>query len=210
MTGSAPTVFVVDDDASALRSVTRVLRLSGFHVLPFASAAAFLAELPPEAAGCVITDLRMPDIDGLGLQEALVRAGNPLPVIFLSGHGDIPSTVRAMRKGAEDFLTKTAPKELLMDAIHRALARDQRQRADASRVASARALLQTLNPREREVLRGVLQGKLNKQIASDLGIHERTVKLYKTSLTGKLGVQSGAELAQLVASASLPDFPFGQ
>ncbi len=210
MNPAAATVFVVDDDPSALRSVTRLLRLSGFQVAPFESAGTFLAELPPDAPGCVVTDLRMPDVDGLALQEALARAGNPLPVIFLSGQGDIPSTVRAMRKGAEDFLTKTAPGNFLVEAIRRALARDERQREDARRISAARALLETLIPREREVLAGVLQGRLNKQIAADLGIHERTVKLYRTSLTRKLGVQSGAELARLVASASLPDFPFGQ
>lgn len=210
MSEDATTVFVVDDDPSALRAVSRLLRLSGFRVAEFGSAAAFLAQLHPGVAGCVVTDLKMPGLDGLGLQQTLRQTGNALPVIFLSGHGDIPTSVLAMRHGAEDFLVKTAPKEMLIDAIRRALVQDERQRADRVRRDSVRQLLDTLSPREREVLDQVLQGKPNKQIAADLAIHERTVKLHRTSLTRKLGVHSVAELARLVATSAPPTFPFGQ
>jgi len=114
---SAPTVHLVDDDESYLRAVSRVLRLSGFQVAVYNSAAGFLAQLGPSAAGCVVADLRMPGMDGMALQEALQNADSPLPVIFLTGQGDIPSSVRAMRRGAEDFLTKDAPREDLLAAV---------------------------------------------------------------------------------------------
>lgn len=210
MSEDATTVFVVDDDPSALRAVSRLLRLSGFRVAEFGSAAEFLAQLKPGVAGCVVTDLKMPGLDGLGLQQTLRQTENALPVIFLTGHGDIPSSVLAMRQGAEDFLVKTAPTEMLIDAIRRALVQDERQRADRVRRDSVRQLLDTLSPREREVLDQVLQGKPNKQIAADLAIHERTVKLHRTSLNRKLGVHSVAELARLVATSAPPTFPFGQ
>lgn len=210
MSEDATTVFVVDDDPSALRSVSRLLRLTGFRVAEFGSAAEFLAQLQPGVAGCVITDLKMPGLDGLGLQQTLKQTGNALPVIFLSGHGDIPTSVLAMRHGAEDFLVKSAPKEMLIDAIRRALVQDEHQRADRARRDAVQQLLDTLSTREREVLDHVLQGKPNKQIAADLAIHERTVKLHRTSLTRKLGVHSVAELARLVATSAPPTFPFGQ
>jgi FixJ family two-component response regulator len=129
----------------------------------------------------------MPRLSGLDLQEALAKAGHTMPVIFLSGHGDIPSSVQAMRQGAEDFLTKNAPKEALLDAIKRALAHDAQERAERARVEALQAPFATLTPRELEVLKHVVQGKLNKQIADDLGIHERTVKLHRTAITTKLG-----------------------
>jgi two-component system response regulator FixJ len=178
-----PTVFVVDDDVSFLRSLSRLLSASGFHVVIHNSAVEFLALLKPGASGCVITDLRMPGMDGMELQQALQKAGSPLPVLFLSGHGDIPVTVQAMRRGAEDFLTKHAPKEELIGAVNRALARNEQDRAGRARLEALRKPFELLTDREREVLRHVLQGKLNKQTASDLGIHERTVKLHRTSLT---------------------------
>ncbi|MCM3872034.1 MAG: LuxR C-terminal-related transcriptional regulator [Pyrinomonadaceae bacterium] len=136
-------------------------------------------------------------MSGLDLQEALAKAGHMLPVIFLSGHGDIPTTVQVMRGGAEDFLTKTAPKEELIYAVKRAFARDHSERAERARMATLRAPFATLTPREREVLKHVVEGKLNKQIAYDLGIHERTVKLHPTAITTKLGVHSTAELTKL-------------
>jgi FixJ family two-component response regulator len=136
-------------------------------------------------------------------------------VIFLTGHGDIPTTVRAMRRGAEDFLTKRAPKEDLLEAVQRALARDARQRAERVRLRELRARLDVLTPRERDVLRHVVQGRLNKQIAADLNINERTVKLHRTAITTKLQVRSVAELTRLVQAAGafeegLPTFPKGQ
>jgi two-component system, LuxR family, response regulator FixJ len=201
---AAPVIHVVDDDASFLAAVERLLRASGYKVRTFASAADFLARLDG-SAGCVIADLRMPGMDGLGLQQALKRGDNPLPVIFLSGEGDIPTTVTAMRQGAEDFLTKRAPKEELLAAVERALARDARERAEASRLRVLQELVATLTPRERGVLQHVVAGRLNKQIASDLGINERTVKLHRTAITTKLKVRSVAELTRLVQDVRLFD-----
>jgi two-component system, LuxR family, response regulator FixJ len=198
---STPTVFVVDDDVSFLRSVSRLLRVSGFQVVIHNSAAELLAELKPDMDGCVITDLMMPGMDGRALQEALVKAGSPLPIIFLTGHGDIPTTVQAMRRGADDFLTKQAPKADLIAAVQRALAHNERDRAERARLKALRAPFELLSDREREVLRHVLQGKLIKQIAADLGIHERTVKFHRANISTKLGVPSVAELARMVQEA---------
>jgi two-component system, LuxR family, response regulator FixJ len=198
---SPPTVFIVDDDVSFLRSLSRLLMASGFHVVTHHSAAELLKTLPPGASGCLITDLRMPGMDGMALQQALQGAGSPLPVLFLSGHGDIPITVQAMRRGAEDFLTKHAPKEELLAAVNRALARNEQIHAERARLEALRQPFELLTDREREVLRHVLQGKLNKQIASDLGIHERTVKLHRTGITSKLGVHSVAEITRLAQQA---------
>jgi len=196
-----PTVFIVDDDVSFLRSLSRLLRVSGFHVVVHTSAAEFLATLKPDMNGCVITDLMMPGMDGMALQEALQKANSPLPIVFLTGHGDIPTTVQAMRLGAEDFLTKHARKEDLLAAVNRALARNEQDRAERARLETLRRPFAELTDREREVLRHVVQGKLNKQIAADLGIHERTVKLHRTGITTKLGVHSVAELTRLVQEA---------
>ena len=191
------TVFVVDDDVSHLRSVSRLLKASGFHVVIHNSASELLAELRPDVPGCIVTDLMMPEMNGMELQEALRQAGNPLPIIFLTGHGNVPTTVQAMKGGAEDFLTKNAPKQELLAAIGRALERNALDRARAADLQEKRRFLESLSDREREVLRHVLQGQLNKQIAADLGIHERTVKLHRTHITTKLGVHSVAELARL-------------
>ena len=199
-----PTVFLVDDDASFLRSLARLLKLSGYRVIAHNTAAEFLEGLRSGTSGCVVTDLKMPGMDGIALQESLHQAGSPLPVVFLTGHGDIPTTVKAMRRGAEDFLTKNAPKEELVAAVERALARDRRERGRRARLLELREKLGLLTDREREVLQHVVQGKLNKQIAADLGIHERTVKLHRTNLTGKLQVHSVAELTRLVQEASEP------
>jgi two-component system, LuxR family, response regulator FixJ len=196
-------VFVVDDDLSFLRAISRLLRASGFHVVVCSSAAAFLGELRPDTNGCVITDLMMPGMDGMALQQALQKTGNPLPVLFLTGHGSIPTTVQAMRGGAEDFLTKNAPKKALIAAVNRALARNARDRVERDRLWTLRQPFELLTDREREVLRHVLEGKLNKQIASDLGIHERTVKLHRTSITTKLEVHSVAELTRLAQEAGV-------
>jgi two-component system response regulator FixJ len=201
--GPVPTVFVVDDDVSFLRSVSRFLGASGFHVVMHDSAAEFLSMLKPGTAGCVVSDLKMPGMDGIALQEALQKAGSPLPILFLTGHGDIPLTVQAMRRGAEDFLTKLAPKEDLIAAVKRALAHNEKERAERERQRQLRARIDTLTDREREVLGHVVRGQLNKQIAADLGIHERTVKLHRTSITTKLQVHSVAELTRLAHEAGL-------
>ena len=197
MTERTPIVRIVDDDVSFLRSIARMLRASGFMVKTFSSAVEFLARPELDAPGCVLVDLQMPGLSGLDLQEALAKAGHVLPVIFLSGHGDIRTTVQVMRGGAEDFLTKVAPKEELIDAVKRALTRDAGERAKRARLAVLRARLATLTPRELEVLKHVVRGRLNKQIAFDLRIHERTVKLHRTAITTKLGIHSTAELTKL-------------
>lgn len=196
-------VHVVDDDESFLRSVTRLLRASGYEVAPFSSVGEFLARRDPGGAGCVVTDLQMPQHNGLDLQQALARTRNPLPVIFLTAKGDIPTTVRAMRDGAEDFLTKRTPRASLLKAIDRALERDRRERAERAGSTRAREKVGLLTERERQVLGSVLRGLLNKQIADELGIAERTVKHHRTILTQKLGVQSVAELALLAREAGL-------
>jgi FixJ family two-component response regulator len=198
-------VCIVDDDVSFLRALARMLRASGFVVKTFASASEFLARPELDVPGCVLVDLQMPGLSGLDLQEALAKEGHRLPVIFLSGQGDIPTTVKVMRRGAEDFLTKLAPKDELIDAVKRALARDAKERAERARLESLRAPFAALTPRELEVLKHVVQGRLNKQIAYDLGIHERTVKLHRTAITTKLGVHSTAELTKLWMEVGMED-----
>ena len=215
MSALEPTIQIVDDDESFLAAISRLLRASGFAVKTFSSASDLLAACDADAPGCVLADLQMPGMNGLDLQAALARTRNPLPILFLTGHGDIPSSVRAMRGGAVDFLEKRAPKAHLLDAVKRALARDARDRAERARLRELRARFDTLTARELEVLSHVVRGRLNKQIAADLGIHERTVKLHRTAVTTKLGVQSVAELTQLSLEAGIftappSTFPKGQ
>jgi len=215
MNATVPIVHVVDDDASFLTAVSRLLRANGFSVKTYSSAQKFLAQRDSDAPGCVLADLQMPQMSGLDLQSALAQTPNPLPILFLTGHGDIPSSVQAMRDGAEDFLEKRAPKEKLLDAVTRALVRDAREREVRNRQRELRALYDTLTDREREVLAHVVQGRLNKQIAWDLGIHERTVKLHRTAITTKLQVQSVAELTHFTQEAGIfaelvHTFPKGQ
>jgi two-component system response regulator FixJ len=203
MSTAVPIVHLVDDDASFLAATSRLLRSSGLAVKTFPSASEFLAARDVAAAGCAVVDLQMPGLNGLDLQLALGRTRNPLPVIFLTGQGDIPTSVRAMREGAEDFLTKTAPKAALLHAIQHALARDAREREERARRREIGARFEKLTKREREVLSHVVRGRLNKQIAGDLGIHERTVKLHRTSITTKLRAPSVAELTRLAHEAGL-------
>ncbi len=197
------TVFIVDDDASFLRSVSRLLRAAGYSVQAFDSAKKFLEQLVPEMSGCVLADLQMPGLNGLELQAALMKSANPLPVVFLSAQGDIPTTVQAMRHGAEDFLTKLSPKEKLLDAVSRAMARGVQERKKREHLKELRGRFSALTPRELEVLEHVVRGQMNKQIADTLGINERTVKLHRTNLTRALQVQSVAELTRLVEEAGL-------
>jgi len=211
---SLPVVSIVDDDPSFLKAVSRMLRAAGYAVRTFPSAGEFLAQTS-DAPGCLIADLRMPGLSGLDLQAALARDPQAPPVIFLTGQGDIATTVRAMRQGAEDFLTKDSPKATLLLAVERAFDRDARQRAERVRMQELRGRFDTLTPREREVLQHVVQGRLNKQIASNLGISERMVKLHRTAITTKVQVHSVAKLTRLVQDAGLFDehasgFPKGQ
>jgi len=203
ISGESRTVFIIDDDAPFLKSMARLLKAVGYHVQAFESAQEFLEYLDAGTPGCVVADLQMPGIDGLQLQESLRQHVNPLPVIFLTGQGDIPTTVSAMRGGAEDFLTKRAPKEEVLAAIERALERDQQDRQRRGRLQELRRRFAGLSERELEVLEYVVQGKMNKEIAAALGINERTVKLHRTHITRKLRVQSVVELARLVDEAGL-------
>ncbi len=212
MSATEPIVHIVDDDAPFLAATSRLLRASGFAVRTFGSASDFLASRDEHAPGCVLADVQMPGMNGFELQAALGRSPNPLPILFLTGYGNVPSSVRAMRAGAEDFLEKRASKEHLLDAVRRALVRDAQERQARARLREVRARFEALTRRELEVLGHVVQGRLNKQIAGDLGIHELTVKLHRTAITTKLGVQSVAELTRLTDEAGLftsskPTFP---
>ena len=197
MSDPVQTVFVVDDDVSFLRGIQRMLRSSGYVTECFSAAGDFLARRSRGAMGCVLVDLQMPDMDGLALQEALAQSANPLPVVFLTGQGDIHSGVTAIRRGAEDFLVKTAPREMVIAAIQRALARDARERDERARRRDQQSRFEKLTLRERQVLSQVMQGRLNKQIAAELGINERSVKRHRTNLMTKLEVESVVELVQL-------------
>jgi FixJ family two-component response regulator len=213
MSATKPIVHIVDDDASFLAAISRLLRVSGFTVQTFSTVSDFLTQRDSSAAGCVLADLKMPGMSGFDLQLALAQTCNPLPIVFLTGHGDIPSTVRAMRCGAEDFLEKRAPEERVLDAVKRSLARDTLERECRARQHDLRARFDALTKRELEVLSHVVQGKLNKQIAGDLCIHERTVKLHRTAITTKVRVQSVAELTKMTLEAGIfaasnhPTFP---
>ena len=201
MTEPMQTIFVVDDDQSFLVSIERLLRGSGYRAECFSSPEDFLARCGPRDRGCVLLDVNMPGTDGLALQAAVARSANPLPVVFLTGHGDIVSSVAALRQGAEDYLAKTAPKELVIAAIERALARDVCDHTARTRQQHLQALFGELTLREKEVLRLVLEGRRNKQIAADLVINERSVKRHRTNLMRKLEVESVAELVKLAVEA---------
>jgi FixJ family two-component response regulator len=207
MSTARPVIHVVDDDVMFRNAITRLLRAGGYDSWCCASAAEFLASAPGTMSvtlpGCVLLDLQMPDLGGLELQGALARTENPLPIIFLTGHGDIPSSVHAMRAGAEDFLTKPVNQETLFAAIERALDRDARMREQRARRHGLLARFDVLTPREREVLTHVLSGQLNKQIAGDLDAAERTIKAHRANLMAKLQVTSVAELARLAHEAGL-------
>jgi two-component system, LuxR family, response regulator FixJ len=189
-------VYFVDDDELFLSVTSSMLTRAGFVVTTYLSAADLLKELKPEAVGCVLADLNMPGMNGLDLQEAFQQNGILLPMVFLTGAGDIPSSVQAMKHGAEDFIIKGSPKDVLIAAINQALARNQEDRSKQARRAEKQKMLNLLTERELEVLKHVVKGELNKQIADDLGIHERTVKLHRTSVTTKLGMPSVAELTK--------------
>jgi FixJ family two-component response regulator len=201
MSTTGLTTFIVDDDESVLRSLGRLLRSAGFEALTFSSAREFLAAHDPNVPGCAVFDLTMPEIDGLQLQEKLTSDGVSRPVIFLTGHGSIPSSVQAMKAGAVDFLTKPVQRETLISAVTHALELDavSRQAQDDKRATHGK--LATLTPREREVLSHVVMGRLNKQIAADLGTVEKTIKVHRGRMMAKLGVRSVAELVRLTERA---------
>jgi RNA polymerase sigma factor (sigma-70 family) len=194
---SSPTVFVVDDDAAIRKAVSRLLRSAGIAVAVFESPTEFLAQHDPATPGCLVLDLAMPGFDGLRLQTTLRDTGSTLPIIFLTGQGDVSKSVQAMKGGAFDFLTKPVNAKNLLPAIRAAIERDAVARRKQAELSEVRARLDTLTPRERELLEHVVAGKLNKQIASDLGITEATVKMHRARVIAKMKVQSVAELARL-------------
>jgi FixJ family two-component response regulator len=194
MSDPSPLIHIVDDDAAYRAAVARLLEASGYRVALYASAAQLLETPPPVEAGCILLDVQMDGLSGLELQERLAAAGNRLPIVFLTGHADVPSSVRAMKAGAEDFLTKPAPKNVLLAAVQRALARFQATAQNEERIGALHARLAKLTPREREVLDLVVRGRLNKQIAHQLGTAERTIKAHRQSIMNKLQMQSVAEL----------------
>jgi FixJ family two-component response regulator len=212
MTGRNPVIHVVDDDDSVRTGVVRLLQAAGFEARGYASAGEFLlGRSDRNAPGCVVLDVRMPGPSGLDLQEALARLEVPLPIVFLTGHGDIPMSVRAMKAGAVDFLAKPVSRDTLLASVRTALARDAETRAAREGLRLLRARYETLTPREREVFAGVVAGKLNKQIAADLGTAERTVKAHRAQIMGKMQVASVAALvhvADLLDAAAHP--PHGQ
>ena len=192
MTG-APVIHVVDDDASFRSSMSRLLHASGYRTELYESGDAFLDKLPVGESGCVLLDLRMSGMQGFELQERLAKSGNILPIIFLTAHGDIGAGVRAMKAGAEDFLTKPVSREALFECVERALARNVQQRQQQDRMSAMRRLVANLTPREAEVFALIVRGKLNKQIAHELGTTVRTIKAHRHAVMEKLDVKSLAE-----------------
>src|SRR5262245_3022698 len=196
-------VHVVEDDESSRNASSRLLRSAGYAVRAYSTAAEFLAGNPADA-GCLVLDLRLPGPSGLDLQERLSDAENPLPIVFLTGHGDIPKSVRAMKAGAVDFLTKPVDAPVLLDAVARAVARDAENRAVRLRRQQARDHYERLTPRERDVFAHLISGQLNKQVGFDLGISERTVKLHRHQVLQKMAVDSIAELVRIAADLDIP------
>ena len=199
------TVYVVDDDASVRKSVGRLLRTAGLQVEAFASADEFLAHPSSNETACLLLDLKMPGRNGLELQEALVAARKPIPIVFVSGHGDIPDSVRAMKGGAVDFLTKPYSVEELLEAVERAMAKDKRDRREQAQVTELESRARALTPREAEVLRLVVRGLLNKQVAAELGISEKTVKVHRARVMHKMRADSMADLVRM--AGRLPPAP---
>jgi FixJ family two-component response regulator len=197
------TVFLVDDDPGVLKGLSRLLRNRGYNVLPFASPREFLEKHDATVPGCAIFDVSMPVLDGLELQEAFKARGHQRPVIFITGKGDIPKTVRAMKSGAIDFLTKPVNHKTLLDAIAQAEKADMATRQAHAVVAAIEAKIATLTPREREVLTHVISGRLNKQIAGDLGTVEKTIKVHRGRMMEKLGVHTVADLVRLAEKAGI-------
>jgi FixJ family two-component response regulator len=190
-------VFVVDDDPSVRKSLTRLIAAAGYVVEGFGSAREFLARAPVSGPCCLVLDIRMPGISGLDLQKTLAQAVHRIPVVFITGHGDVPMSVNAMKAGAVDFLTKPFDAEELLDAIQRAVDLDTRDLGREARAGSIRARVKTLTPRERQVFALVVTGMLNKQIAAELGIVEKTVKVHRARVMDKMRAGSLAELVRL-------------
>src|SRR5499426_1055797 len=197
------TTYLVDDDPAVLRSITRLLKAGGYRTKSFSSPQEFLSAHDPSIPGCAIIDLVMSELDGLHLQQALLETGSERPIIFLSGKGDISTSVRAMRAGAVDFLTKPVKREALFSAVMRAANVDAMSRQKRDETKSIGDRLATLTHREREVLEYVIAGRLNKQIAASLGTVEKTVKVHRGRMMAKLGVRTVADLVRLADKAGI-------
>jgi FixJ family two-component response regulator len=207
MNEPAPTVYLVDDDADLLKAIERLLESAALKVATFESPQAFLEGHDRGAPGCLVLDLAMPGLNGLQLQQVLEQQGSTLPIVFLTGRGDIEASVQAMKRGATDFLTKPIDDTKLIAAIHEALAKGQAlHRASAERARVARCLA-SLTERERQVLDGIVAGRLNKQIAADLGTVEKTIKFHRGNLTRKMGVRVVADLVRLAERAGVGSTP---
>jgi FixJ family two-component response regulator len=191
-------VHVVDDDESFRTSMARLLRIAGYEVVVYESAKLLLERMPDDAGtGCILLDVQIPGLSGPELQSRLIERGSALPIVFLTGHGDIPTSVQTIKAGAEDFLTKPVPKDILIDAIERAVARHRAVQQQNLRLKSLHSIVAKLTPRERQVLELVVRGKLNKQIAFELGATERTIKAHRQKIMKKTGVETFAELVSI-------------
>jgi FixJ family two-component response regulator len=197
MTEPASIVFVVDDDPSVRRAIKRLVESVGLHVELFGSATEFINSSHPDVASCLVLDIRLPGISGLDFQRELVQAKNDIPMIFITAHGDIPMTVRAMKAGAVEFLTKPFRDQDLLDAIQVGLERDRVRRQRQAETAMLRDRLESLTPREREILPLVVSGLLNKQVAAEIGATEATVKVHRSQLMRKMGAASLADLVRM-------------
>ena len=203
MMAVAPMVFVVDDDPSVRRSLTRLLASAGYTVEAFASAKEFLAREPYAGPCCLVLDVRMPGLSGLELQETLAATGRRMSIVFVTGHVDVPMSVRAMKRGAADLLTKPVDAKDLLAAIQRCVAKDVEDLGEETRVAEVRKRVKLLSPRETEVFALVVTGMLNKQIASALGISEKTIKVHRARVMEKMRARSVAELVRLADLAGV-------
>jgi FixJ family two-component response regulator len=197
MTDVEPIVFIVDDDQMFRRSAERLLRAAGLNVQPFASAGEFLKSPRPEGPACLVLDVRMPGLSGMDLQRELTQSGDQIPIIFLTGHGDIPMSVRAMKAGAVEFLTKPFRSRLLLDAVRAAIERDRSAHKERSETADLRGRYEQLTTREREVMPLVVAGLLNKQVADKLATTEGTIKFHRAHIMQKMRAESLADLIRI-------------
>jgi FixJ family two-component response regulator len=203
MTEADAVVFVIDDDASVRQSLENLIRSVGLPVETFGSAQEFLRSTRPDVPSCLVLDVRLPGLSGLDLQRRMADAGTDIPIIFVTGHGDIPMTVRAMKAGAVEFLTKPFSDQDLLDAIQQALERDRKSRGQRAAIEELRRRFASLTPREREVMGLVVAGLLNKQIAGELGTSEATVKIHRHHVMEKMRAGSVAELVRMADSVGL-------